>query len=96
MAKAVASKMVLSVLDRGIQICGALGYSGDLPLEQWYRLNRFGPIGDGPDEIHKVVVARDTLKGIEPVEGWPTDHIPSRKQEGLEKFASLHREASRA
>jgi alkylation response protein AidB-like acyl-CoA dehydrogenase len=89
MAKAYSSRMLLGVLDRGIQVCGALGYSGDLPLEQWYRVHRFGPIGDGPDEIHKVVVARDTLKGVEPVDGWPSDHIPSLAPAGRAKLAEL-------
>jgi hypothetical protein len=77
-------------------VCGALGYSGDLPLEEWYRTNRFGPIGDGPDEIHKVVVAREALKDIAPVEGWPTEHIPSRVAEGERVFARLLEEARRS
>jgi alkylation response protein AidB-like acyl-CoA dehydrogenase len=96
MAKAYASRMLLGVLDRGIQICGAMGYSGDLPLEAWYRVHRFGPIGDGPDEVHKVVVARDTLKGVEPVEGWPSDHMPSRRAAAEQAFARLLAEARAA
>ena len=34
MVKAHVSKVVLAVLDRTIQVCGALGYSGDLPVER--------------------------------------------------------------
>jgi alkylation response protein AidB-like acyl-CoA dehydrogenase len=79
MVKAHVSRVVLDVLDRTIQVCGALGYSGDLPVEAWYRQTRFGTIGDGPDEVHKSVVARSLLKGFKPVEGWPTDHLPSRR-----------------
>jgi alkylation response protein AidB-like acyl-CoA dehydrogenase len=89
MSKAYASRMLLAVLDRAIQVCGALGYSGDLPLEDWYRTNRFGPIGDGPDEVHKVVVARDALKNFVAVEGWPTEHIPSRVAQGEQVFARV-------
>ena len=62
MVKAHVSKIVLAVLDRTIQVCGALGYSSDLPVEAWYRSTRFGPIGDGPDELHKSVLARTVLK----------------------------------
>ena len=76
MVKAHVSKVVLAVLDRTIQVCGALGYSSDLPVEAWYRSTRFGPIGDGPDELHKSVLARTLLKEYRPVEGWPTEHIP--------------------
>jgi alkylation response protein AidB-like acyl-CoA dehydrogenase len=78
MVKALVSKTVLGVLDRTIQVCGALGYSSELPVEGWYRSTRFGPIGDGPDELHKSVLARTLLKRYTPVEGWPTEHIPSR------------------
>ena len=66
MVKAHVSKVVLEVLDRTIQVCGALGYSSDLPVEGWYRSTRFGPIGDGPDELHKSVLARTLLKGYTP------------------------------
>jgi len=89
MIKAHVSKVVLAVLDRTIQVCGALGYSTDLPVEGWYRGTRFGPIGDGPDELHKSVLARTLLKGYTPVEGWPTEHIPSRRPAAEEKWATL-------
>jgi acyl-CoA dehydrogenase len=92
MVKAHVSRVVLAVLDRTIQVCGALGYSTDLPVEEWYRTTRFGPIGDGPDELHKSVLARTVLKGYTPVEGWPSEHIPSRRPEALEKWASLRAE----
>jgi alkylation response protein AidB-like acyl-CoA dehydrogenase len=93
MIKAYVSKVVLGVLDRTIQVCGALGYSTDLPVEGWYRGTRFGPIGDGPDELHKSVLARTILKNYTPVEGWPTEHIPSRRPAAEEKWASLRAEA---
>jgi acyl-CoA dehydrogenase len=89
MVKALVSKTVLGVLDRTIQVCGALGYSADLPVEAWYRSTRFGPIGDGPDEVHKTVVARTILKNYAPVEGWPTEHIPSRRPAAESKWAEL-------
>ena len=89
MVKAHVSKVVLAVLDRTIQVCGALGYSSDLPVEEWYRGTRFGPIGDGPDELHKSVLARTLLKGYQPVEGWPTEHIPSRRPAAENEVAAV-------
>jgi acyl-CoA dehydrogenase len=89
MCKAHVSKVVLAVLDRTIQVCGALGYSSDLPVEEWYRGTRFGPIGDGPDELHKSVLARTLLKGYTPVTGWPSEHIPSRRPAAEVKWAEL-------
>ncbi len=93
MIKAHVSKVVLAVLDRTIQVCGALGYSGDLPVESWYRMTRFGSIGDGPDELHKSVLARHVLKKYRAVQGWPTDHLPSRRPAAEHKWQALRQEA---
>jgi alkylation response protein AidB-like acyl-CoA dehydrogenase len=50
------------VLDRAIQVHGALGITDDTPLAFWYRHERGARIYDGPDEVHKTVVARGILK----------------------------------
>ncbi|MGR7000119.1 acyl-CoA dehydrogenase family protein [Yinghuangia aomiensis] len=96
MVKAHVSKVVLAVLDRAIQVCGALGYSADLPIESWYRTTRFGSIGDGPDELHKSVLARTLLARHTPVEGWPTEHVPSRRPAAEAKWAELRAAAGLA
>jgi alkylation response protein AidB-like acyl-CoA dehydrogenase len=51
-----------SVLDRAIQVHGALGITDDTPLAHWYRHERGARIYDGPDEVHKWVVARQMLE----------------------------------
>jgi len=50
------------VLDRSIQVHGALGMTDDLPLAYWYRHERAARIYDGPDEVHKVTVAKRILR----------------------------------
>jgi acyl-CoA dehydrogenase len=50
------------VLDRAIQIHGALGMTDDTPLAFWFAHERAARIYDGPDEVHKSVVARHALK----------------------------------
>jgi hypothetical protein len=43
---------------------------------------------DGVDEVHKVTVARDVLKGYSPHEGlWPSEYFPAKREEALKKFA---------
>lgn len=49
------------VLDRAIQTHGALGMTDDTPLAFWYSHERAARIYDGPDEVHKHVVARQLL-----------------------------------
>jgi alkylation response protein AidB-like acyl-CoA dehydrogenase len=50
------------VLDRAIQVHGALGLTDDTPLAFWYRHERAARIYDGPDEVHKSVVAKRILR----------------------------------
>jgi acyl-CoA dehydrogenase len=51
-----------------------------------YRHARAARIYDGPDEVHKVTVARQILKGYRPSEP-PTEHVPTRRQAAITKFA---------
>lgn len=51
------------VLDRAIQAHGGMGMTDNLPLAYWYRHERAARIYDGPDEVHKIVVARRILRG---------------------------------
>ncbi len=62
MIKVVAANVVMQVLDRAIQVHGALGVSDDLPLARMWRDLRMLRLADGPDEVHKQVIARRELK----------------------------------
>src|SRR5438874_4655242 len=62
MIKFVGARVLHDVLDRAIQVHGALGFSQDSPLESWYREARAARIYDGPDEVHRMVVARRMLR----------------------------------
>jgi acyl-CoA dehydrogenase len=80
------ARVMYNVIDRAIQIHGSLGYTTDLPLESMYRAARAARIYDGPDEVHKVTVARQVLKGYRPSDP-PVEHIPTRRAAALEKYA---------
>jgi acyl-CoA dehydrogenase len=62
-AKVYATETAGRVVDRCIQILGGLGVSKELPLERWYRELRIKRIGEGPSEVHRLVVARELLGG---------------------------------
>jgi acyl-CoA dehydrogenase len=62
MIKVVVPNMVMHVLDRAIQCLGSLGMSDDTPVAAMWRESRSLRIADGPDEVHKMVVARRELK----------------------------------
>ena len=61
MIKVVAANVVMDVLDRAIQTYGSLGMSDDTPLAGMWRFSRMLRIADGPDEVHKMVIARREL-----------------------------------
>ena len=60
--KFYVSDVLMKVLDRAIQVHGALGITDDTLLSFWYRHERGARIYDGPDEVHKSVLAKSILK----------------------------------
>ena len=58
------------VVDRAIQVWGAAGVSGDLPLAAMYQGARTLRIADGPDEVHRILIAKNVLKHYHDGQGW--------------------------
>jgi acyl-CoA dehydrogenase len=87
--KFYGAKVLHDVIDRAIQIHGSLGFSSDLPLDAMYRNARAARLYDGPDEVHRVTVARQILKRYDTPPGvWPRDHVPTRREAAQRKFAA--------
>ena len=53
------------VVDRAIQMFGGMGVAKEMPLERWYRELRVKRIGEGPSEVHRMVIARDKLRNTD-------------------------------
>ena len=60
--KFFCANVLQKVVDRAIQVHGALGMTDDTPLAHFYRHERAARIYDGADEVHKVVVAKRILR----------------------------------
>jgi hypothetical protein len=60
--KFFVSDVLMKVVDRAIQVHGGLGITDDTLLSFWYRHERGARIYDGPDEVHKTVLAKSILK----------------------------------
>ena len=58
------------VVDRAIQVWGAAGVSNDLPLANMYLTARTLRIADGPDEVHRILIAKNVLHHYEKGESW--------------------------
>jgi acyl-CoA dehydrogenase len=68
--KFYAAQALLDVIDRALQVHGGLGMTDDTPLALMWRMARGGRVYDGPDEVHKAVVARRILKAFSDGDGW--------------------------
>ncbi len=68
--KFFAARVLNDVVDRAVQTHGALGVSGDSPLSAMYLAARTARIYDGPDEVHRMVVARRILERYRSGDGW--------------------------
>ena len=60
--KVAVPNMALKVIDRAMQMYGALGVSQDTPLAGMWTTTRTLRFADGPDEVHRRVIAREELK----------------------------------
>jgi alkylation response protein AidB-like acyl-CoA dehydrogenase len=62
--KFFGAEVLNRVIDRAVQVHGALGVTEDTPLSRMFRQARMGRIYDGADEVHKMVVARRVLQAF--------------------------------
>ncbi|GKQ39167.1 acyl-CoA dehydrogenase family protein [Streptomyces sp. A012304] len=65
--KVAAPRMATWVIDRAIQAHGGGGVSQDFPLAELYAQARMLRIADGPDEVHKMSLARRELRRFAPI-----------------------------
>ncbi len=68
--KFFAARALNDVVDRAVQVHGARGLTDETPLATMLLLARGGRIYDGPDEVHRMVVARRILKSFAAGDGW--------------------------
>ena len=66
----LGARMLHNVVDRAVQVHGALGLTDDTPLSRMYRNARLGRIYDGPDEVHVHTVGRRLLSRYARGENW--------------------------
>ncbi len=69
MAKLHGAAMVNNVVDRVMQIHGGMGYTRELPIERWYRQVRLMRIYEGTDEMQRLIISRDLLRGYTKIGG---------------------------
>jgi acyl-CoA dehydrogenase len=88
--KYTCAKVLREVSYRAMHIYGSLGTTNLTPLQAMWAGAPTMSVADGVDEVHKVTVARNVLKGYRPHEGlWPTEYFPHKRAAARERFAPM-------
>jgi acyl-CoA dehydrogenase len=61
MAKHFVANSLWRIVDRSVQVHGALGYSTDTPLADMLKQARWSRFADGADEVHQMTIARNAI-----------------------------------
>ncbi|MFZ0666733.1 MAG: acyl-CoA dehydrogenase family protein [Acidimicrobiales bacterium] len=86
--KVLTPQVLHDIVQRSIQVHGALGVSNELPLGGMWMAAPVMGLVDGATEVHKVTVARQILKRYKPSDDiWPTEHLPKKRAAAYAKFA---------
>ena len=88
--KVAMPKVYHDVVQRAMQLHGALGISNEMPFSGMMNAAQVMAIADGPTEVHKITLGTQLLKGYTPVEGlWPSGHLPTLRERARARFADL-------
>jgi acyl-CoA dehydrogenase len=88
--KVLTAQVLHDIVQRAIQVHGALGVSNETPLGGYWMMVPVMGLVDGPSEVHRVTVARQILKRYHPSDDdWPSEHLPRKLAAAQEKFAAL-------
>jgi alkylation response protein AidB-like acyl-CoA dehydrogenase len=69
MSKLFGARVANDIIDRVMQIHGGMGYTRELPIERWYRYVRLLRIFEGTDEMQRLIISRDLLRGYTKIGG---------------------------
>jgi acyl-CoA dehydrogenase len=90
MCKVALAAVLHDILQRAVHLHGSLGTTQETPLGPWWSYAPQLALADGPTEVHKAAVAKQTLKGYRPAPGmFPTEHVPTRRAAARERYAAV-------
>jgi acyl-CoA dehydrogenase len=88
--KALMPKLLHQIASRALHLHGAYGLSDETPFMRMIASSFMLGLADGPTEVHKIQVARQTLREYSPASSlFPDYHRPSQAVRAADKFRSL-------
>ncbi|WP_157218952.1 acyl-CoA dehydrogenase family protein [Flavisphingomonas formosensis] len=86
-AKILASRVLISTVSKAMHLHGSLGISNEMPFGDMLLRGFVMGIADGPDEVHKVTIARQLLRRHQAsTDLFPTAHIPPVTRDALRRY----------
>ncbi len=90
MCKVAMAKIYHDIMQRAVHLHGSLGTTIDLPLAQYWMHVPSMALADGPTEVHRTTIAKETLKGFKPAAGmFPSEHIPPKLAAARAKYSHI-------
>jgi acyl-CoA dehydrogenase len=87
-SKILASRVLMNITTRAMHLHGSLGISNEMPFGDMLFRSFVMGVADGPDEVHKVTIARRLLSGRhETVKPFPNNHVPRKTLHAMQKYA---------
>ncbi|HEX4430765.1 MAG TPA: acyl-CoA dehydrogenase family protein [Frankiaceae bacterium] len=88
MCKVAMAKVLHDIVQRALHVHGSLGTTSEMPLaSMWMSIPQLA-LADGPTEVHKVTVAKQTLKRYKPADGlFPSEHLPPKREAARWRYA---------
>jgi len=88
--KVAMAQVMHDVVQRAVHLHGSLGTTLELPLAQWWMSVPSLALADGPTEVHKVSIAKQVLRGYQPVDTlFPSEHLPPKRAAAAERYADV-------
>jgi len=90
MCKVAMAQTQHDVIQRALHLHGSLGTTHETPLAGWWSALPNLALADGPTEVHKVTLAKQTLKKYRPAPGlFPTEHLPAKRAAARARYADV-------
>jgi acyl-CoA dehydrogenase len=88
--KAAMQQVLHDVTARALQLHGSLGVTNEMPFVRTMVDSFVMGLADGPTEVHKMTLARELLRHVQPAAGmFPSEHVPARRDAALTRYANL-------
>lgn len=88
-AKTLAAKVVVDIVTRAMRVHGSLGLSNEMDFGDMLARGFIMGMADGPDEVHKVTIAKQVLRRYQPEEGvFPDAHKIRQVAEAMDRYTA--------